>query len=217
SVTILGSEVMSTRIDRGTTVNSKLAQDKDKLDRWDEFTGSGLMALRTMPNDSTRHTPAMLLYGQEIRTPSIWPAPRQDYIEGELNVEVARHVETIKKVIHTLRKDAKDRSLQERKRHKKYYDRFVHPRKKFAVGEQVLMKDQHPQSKFHPKWLGPMTVTKATDYGVYYLAGPNSRKIQGAVNGDVLIPYYQHSRMIPDVQVKRAEQQFRAWIERTED
>ncbi|KAG2210719.1 hypothetical protein INT45_010824 [Circinella minor] len=104
---------------------SKLAQDKERVDQWDELTGSALMALRTMRNDAMKYMPAMLLYGQEIRT----------------------------------------------------------PRKRFAVGEQVLMKDQTPSSKFHPKWLGPMTVTKVTDYGVYYLAGLNSRKLQPTRGG----------------------------------
>lgn len=201
-----------------TLVNTiaKLAQDEDKLDRWDEFVGPALMAIRTMPSDATGYTPAYLLYGREMRTPATWPPPRQDFVLGEEYLYIAERAEHIKRALETIREDARNKAEMEKQRNKKRYDQTVLDREKFAVGEQVLMKDQTPPSKFHARWLGPLTVTGITDYGVYYLTGPGGRKIRGAVNGDMLIPYRHHKRLIPDIQVRRAEHQFQAWLERQE-
>jgi len=51
------------------------------------------------------------------------------------------------------------------------------------------MKDQYPENKFADKWIGPMTVVRINGSGTYHLAGPNSRRLDGAVNGDQLIPF----------------------------
>ncbi|KAG0182566.1 hypothetical protein DFQ28_001965, partial [Apophysomyces sp. BC1034] len=68
---------------------AKIVRDKDKRDVWDECLAAAVLAVRMMPNEATRHTPAMLLYGYELRTLAMWPAPRQDFVIGELKDEVA--------------------------------------------------------------------------------------------------------------------------------
>ncbi|CDS11837.1 hypothetical protein LRAMOSA11481 [Lichtheimia ramosa] len=196
---------------------AKLAQDEDKVAEWDQFVEAALMAIRTMPNDATGYTPAYLLYGREMRTPSTWPAPRFDYVEGELVNEVARRTVDIQKLCDDIRVKARERSKQQQVKNKKRYDQQVKTRRRYAVGEQVLLKDQTPTSKFEARWLGPMTVTRVTDYGVYYLAGPDTRKIKYGVHSDQLLPYYQRKGMVPDVQVQQARRQFQAWIQRTTD
>lgn len=202
-----------------TLVNtiSKLALDEDRTTEWDEFVAPALMALKTMPNESTGYTPAKLLYGKEIRTPANWPAPRQDFVLGEETEAVVQRVLEINDLLVKLREHARDRAMREKERQKEIYDKTVHVRKRFAIGERVLMRDPTPSSKFHARWLGPMVVTRLSPYGVYELEGPNRTKLRGAVNGDHLIPYTQHKKLIPDVQVRRAEQQFEAWVERRQD
>lgn len=202
-----------------TLVNtiSKLALDKEGTADWDEFVTPALMALRTMPNDGTGYTPAMLLYGKEMRTPANWPVPRRDFVLGEETEAIVQRVVDINDLLLKLRDDARSKAQREKERHKKLYDKTVEKRKRFNVGEKVLMRDPILPSKFHARWLGPMTVTRAMRNGVYELIGPNQRRLQGGVNGDHLIPYMQHKKLIPDVQVKRAEQQFQAWVERFEE
>ncbi|KAJ8652004.1 hypothetical protein O0I10_012401 [Lichtheimia ornata] len=202
-----------------TLVNTiaKLALDEDKMGEWDEFVTPALMAIRTMPNESTGYTPAKLLYGKEMRTPANWPMPRQDFVLGEETEAVVERVVAINDLLVQLRDDARNKAMREKERQKQLYDKTVHIRRRFAIGEKVLMRDPTPQSKFHARWLGPMVVTRSTPHGVYELAGPNRTKLKGAVNGDHLIPYIQHKKMVPDIQVRRAEQQFQAWIERIQD
>ncbi|KAJ8652129.1 hypothetical protein O0I10_012235 [Lichtheimia ornata] len=199
-----------------TLVNtiSKLALDKEGTADWDEYLTPALMAIRTMPNDGTGYTPAMLLFGKEMRTPANWPAPKQDFVLGEEDEAIAQRVVAISELLSKLREDARSKAQKEKERHKKIYDKTVQIRNGFIVGEKVLMRDPTPPSKFHARWLGPMTVVRVMRNGVYQLVGPNQRRLQGGVNGDHLIPYVQHKRLIPDVQVKRAEQQFQAWMER---
>lgn len=195
---------------------AKIIRDKDAENRWDEYVGAALLAIRTMPNESTKYSPAMLLFGYEMRTPSTWPAPQRDYIEGEIIEEVERRTRIIQYLTSTLHAKAKETAEKEKKRQKQRYDQDVHLRRRFKLGEQVLMKDSAPVGKFSDRWIGPLTVTRVNDSGTYHLQGPDMRRLQGAVNGDKLVPYYQHKRMIPDVQVQQAAQRFEAWIDRHE-
>ena len=94
------------------------------------------------------------------------------------------------------------------------YDQRVALRKPFKVGEQVLMRDKIPQGKFGDKWLGPMVIVGVGKNGTYYLEGPNARRLTAAVNGDNLKAFIENRTMIPDVQVKRAMNQYQAWIDR---
>lgn len=177
---------------------------------------AALLAIRTMPNESTKHSPAMLLFGYEMRTPSTWPSPQQDYVEGEIIEEVERRTRIIQYLRSTLHVKARETADLEKKRHKQRYDQAVHIRRRFKLGEQVLMKDNVPAGKFADRWIGPLTVTRVNESGTYHLRGPDMKRLQGAVNGDKLIPYHQHKTMIPDVQIQRAAQRFQAWINRYE-
>lgn len=198
-----------------TQTIAKIARDDDKTDRWDEYVDMALLAIRTMPNESTRFSPSMLLFGYELHTPATWPAPRIDYVEGEIEVEIAQRTQVIKHLSDTSREQARMRVKERQARDKRRYDQLVAPRKRFRVGEQVLMRDKAPVGKFSDRWIGPLVVTKVNSLGTYHLAGPSSRKLDGAVHGDMLVPYYQRKNMVPDVQVQRAAQKFQAWISRS--
>lgn len=194
---------------------AKLARDRNSSSRWDEFVNAALLAIRTMPNESTKFSPAMLLYGYELRTPAIWPAPRRDYVEGEIEREVTSRLKAIQHMTDTSRQEAREHVEQQQKRDKRRYDQFVAPRRRFGIGEQVLMRDQHPESKFSDRWLGPYTVTRVNKHGTYLLAGPSSRRIQHAVHDDMLISYHRRASFVPDLPVQRAHEQLNSWINRT--
>jgi len=52
---------------------SKIVRDKDDKHNWDKYLTAALLAIRNTRNDTTNFSPAMLLYGVEMRTPSTWP------------------------------------------------------------------------------------------------------------------------------------------------
>lgn len=203
----------------GTLVQalSKICRDENKdVKDWDLKLPAALMALRTMKNEATNYSPGKLLYGYDIRTPGNWAAPREDYEEGNYAGEINRRIKEIDTYLEAYRQKAREDSNEAKKKMKKRYDETVKFRKLFKVGEQVLMKDQYPENKFADRWIGPMTVTRVNQSGTYHLVGPNSRRLEGAVNGDQLIPYHLKNKMVPDVQQKRKEGLFMAWLERKE-
>lgn len=69
---------------KGTIVQvlAKLANQDGNVAEWDRYLEPALLAIRTMPNESTGHTAARLLYGFDLRTPAIWPSPQRDFVEG---------------------------------------------------------------------------------------------------------------------------------------
>jgi len=203
----------------GTLVQalSKIVRDDcPDVKNWDKKVSAVLMALRTMKSEGTGFTPGKLLFGYDIRTPGNWSAPRIDYVEGEYSYEIDRRIEEIDAAVKEYRIKAREVSNEGKKRMKTRYDETVKFRKQYRVGEQVLMKDQYPENKFADKWIGPMTVVRVNGSGTYHLSGPNSKRLEGAVNGDQLIPFASRKSMIPDVQTKRLEDLFSSWLERKE-
>lgn len=197
-----------------TAALAKIARDHEDIHQWDKYVSSALLAARTMVNESTRFSPAMLLYGYELRTPAIWPAPREDFVEGELHLEVASRIKVIQHLVDQARVEARERTKEQQRKAKMRYDAQVHEKPRFIAGDMVLMRDQRPAGKLDDKWIGPMTVIKANSGGTYYLHGPNKQRLKGAVHGDNLVPWVSRTSMIPDVMVQKADQQFRAWIAR---
>jgi hypothetical protein len=67
--------------------------------------------------------------------------------------------------------------------------------KQFEWGDLVLLRDHYPSYKLDNKWVGPLTVTRVNHSGTYYLTGPFSRRLEGAVNGDQLRLWFMRSSM----------------------
>ncbi|KAJ8651377.1 hypothetical protein O0I10_011871 [Lichtheimia ornata] len=197
-----------------TSALAKIARDHEDIHQWDKYVTSALLAARTMVNESTKYSPAVLLYGYELRTPAIWPAPREDFVEGELHLEVASRIKVIQHLVDQARIEARERTKEQQRKAKMRYDAQVHERPRFIAGDMVLMRDQRPAGKLDDKWIGPMTIVKANAGGTYYLHGPNKQRLKGAVHGDNLVPWVARTSMIPDVMIQKADQQFRAWVAR---
>jgi hypothetical protein len=115
--------------------------------------------------------------------------------------------ETLVKCISKLQIDRKDllekariTSDDRKAKNKINYDGKVFFPQKFEVGDRVLLKEMILQEKLADTWIGPFTVIKCNQNGTVHLVGKNSRKIQGAINGDRLKPFREHRNMIPEVQ-----------------
>lgn len=194
---------------------AKLRLDEDNKEDWDEYVNKALFCLRTMVNESTKYTPAMLLYGYELRTPANWSAPRYDYVEGEIEEEVSRRTKAITNVIQQIREEAIKNSDNKKLKMKERYDKQItHEARKFQIGDRVLMKNHVPGHKFDFKWIGPYDVVAVNKNFTYHLRGPNSRKLDGAVNGNYLLPFRESQRMVPTLKEKRKIDAASEWMER---
>lgn len=199
-------------------LNNTLVQTMAKLRRdegakpWDMYISSALLVIRTMVNEATGYTPSMLLYGYEMRTPSTWVPPRYDYVVGKVQEEISRRVKEIDNWLVEVRALAVANTEAKKKVRKVRYDNSVVPRIGFKVGEKVLMKDHYPSEKFADKFIGPLEVVKVNAAtNTYYLVGPHSIRLKDAVHGDILVPFKESKRMVPDVQVQRAMILFQSW------
>lgn len=193
---------------------AKLKNDDSTPKSWNSYINEALFSIRTMINESTGYTPAMLLYGYELRTPANWSAPRYDYIEGEIHMEVKRRALKINEYIVKLRQEAVDSSIRKKEKMKERYDQEVTEARRFEVGDLVLMKDHAPKNKFSYKWLGPFEIIKVNKNYTYHLVGPNARRIEEAINGHYLLPFNMSKRFIPDVQYKSKINGVEAWLEK---
>lgn len=194
-------------------VLSKMCQDRDMMDRWDECLTSAILAIRSTPNDATGYSPAMLLYGHDIRTPATWPEPREDFIEGQLADEVVSRIKVIDSIMQQHRELSRQRTHKKQQARKERYDMKV-VRKRFEIGDQVLMLDKYKPHKLANRWIGPMIVTRINQHGTYWLQGPGGKRLEGAVNGDMLKSWKSRDKLIPDVIAQRADRQLQAYIER---
>lgn len=191
---------------------SKIVRDRGEKSDWDDSLAAAVLAVRTMPNEATRFSPSMLLYGYEMRTPATWPAPRRDYIEGRLEEEVLSRIRVITGIEEEQRVLAKARTAERQAQRKQRYDVAVYP-ERHEVGEEVLLLDPAKTTKFSDTWLGPYTVVKVNHNGTYWLAGPRGRRLDGAVNGDRLRRYQSRGTLVPAVGRGRWSDDTRSWIE----
>ncbi|KAG2190951.1 hypothetical protein INT47_009223 [Mucor saturninus] len=195
-------------------VLAKITRDAEAQERWDEYIKPALLAIRTTPNDTTRLTPAKLLFGYDMRTPATWNPPTKRFIGNQYQEDITRRTKVIKDLTSNLYKEAQRLSRTRQEKDKLRYDRNVRKPKRFCIGEQVLMRDHVPPSKLADRWLGPMTVTRVYNNGTYQLTGPNYRRLQKAINGDNLIPFAIHYSLVPIKENQLMSTQFQAWLQR---
>lgn len=196
------------------SILAKIARDQENTAQWDKYVDSALMVVRSTKNASTGYSPSYLMFGYEMRTPSVWVAPRFDFVIGEEEEEIKDRVMQVEKKLVEIREIARARSDERKKKAKQRYDGRVVFKRKFDIGESVLLKDVVSKGKFADKWIGPFTVLKVNTNGTYHLTGANSLKLKHAVNGDLLKVYNERdvSRMVPEVGVAAANEKFQSWV-----
>jgi hypothetical protein len=192
---------------------AKLARDKGNIYSWDKHVQSALLVMRTMINESTKFSPSQLLYGYQLSTPATWQTPIIDYVEGEIENDIADRTRLVTIELKAIRKQARTNSDNAKQKSAINYNKTVHEGVTFQVGDKVLLKDFNPKTKFSDKWIGIFTIIKCNRNKTYYLEGPKAAKIKNAVNGDSLKYFWETKNMIPDVSVTRAQQQFQAWVQ----
>ncbi|KAG1125660.1 hypothetical protein G6F42_008510 [Rhizopus arrhizus] len=196
---------------------AKLMRDESLQKPWDQYITAALMSIRTMVNEATGFSPGMLLFGYDIRTPSTWVPPTYDINSATKRIEdvVAIRAKEIENWLAEARSTARNNSDDKKKARKAIYDKRVVPRKPFKINDKVLMKDHYPSNKFADLYIGPLIVVKHNPgTNTYYLIGPNSRRVEHAVHGDILLPFKERLNMVPASQVTRSMNTFQSWLEK---
>lgn len=191
---------------------AKLARDRNDVAEWDNYLDQALLALRTLENASTGHSPSKLLYGYQMVTPELWSNPLNLHTTNNEEFNLAARVQFITENLATIRVEAKEKSERAKSKQAERYNKSVKTLRMYEPGEQVLLKENVPKGKFGDKWSGPYVVLRRQGVDNYYLEGPRRARVKTAVNGDSLKPYIERKTMEPDITVKKADEYFRTWV-----
>ena len=194
---------------------AKICRENEDRYEWDRYINKALLVLRSVKNESTGYSPALLLYGYEMATPATWAAPLLGFAEGEYENAVVDRVKLVEEKLEAIRQDARSVSDEQKQKAKIAYDKTVTETKGFKLGDEVLLRDMTPSHKLADRWLGPFVIIKLNRNGTYYLQGKTNKvKLKAAVNGDMLTSFHAASKnLIPEISA--SHQVFRSWVSKT--
>ncbi|XP_056900058.1 uncharacterized protein LOC130531902 [Takifugu flavidus] len=143
------------------TVATQLAILTSRRQRdWDQHLPLVLWAYRTAVQESTKCTPAVLMFGHELRTPVdlVFGSPPEPELEGAPGLDYLHSLRERLQLVHEMtRKALSDAGL----RQKWAYDSRCRGQD-FAPGEQVWVYSPERKKGLSPKlmgqWVGPCTV-----------------------------------------------------------
>ena len=138
---------------------------------WDQLINLLLFALRETPNESTKYSPAQLVFGRKLRglmavAREIWE--RGDPMEGRLKMSTLKYLEKLNQDIETALQAASDNVKEAQARMKANYDRAVTVRE-LAPNEQALILLPTEASKLTSAWRGPYQVLRRCENNNYEL------------------------------------------------
>lgn len=159
---------------------------------WDEHLAFVLWSYRTAVHESTGCTPALLMFGRELRTPVdlVFGAPPEPEIEGGNSMEYARRLRGRLRVVHDLARAAQGEAAAKQKR---AYDTRSN-RKDFVAGDQVWVHCPVRKKGLSPKlcshWQGPCEVLHKVSDVVYKVRMCGRRHRMVVLHRDRLAPYH---------------------------
>ncbi|OMH82940.1 hypothetical protein AX774_g3565 [Zancudomyces culisetae] len=146
-----------------------------------------------MRNRTTSYSPAELLYGVRLLTPTIWNPPAEP---SDIELAIKERIEFIKTDIPEMRSAGYANSIASKEKEKETYDKGVREMY-FKEGDIVLKLTEQPQPKLEQIWEGPYHVQRRLRLGAYVIA--DSEGNRDIVNGDMLKLYSQKQYMLPEV------------------
>jgi hypothetical protein len=157
--------------------------------------------MRTLVNEATRFSPARLLYGFELTTPTQWKPALDKDLDEPNEITLRTQVEAMDVNLEQLREQATINSARDQARQRIRYDTLVRPRT-FAAGDLVLLRIDAPTAmtqtaKFSQTFEGPYTVVRPLINGAYLIQDDNGAK--DSVHVDRLRPFTAHTYMVPEL------------------
>jgi transposase InsO family protein len=191
------------RVERMHRTMKMLLAKMTREDRttWPSQIWKALLAMRTLVNEATRFSPARLLYGFELTTPTQWKPALDRNLDEPNEVTLKAQVEAMDVSLEQLREQATINSTRDQARQRIRYDILVRPRT-FAAGDLVLLRIDAPTAmtqtaKFSQTFEGPYTVVRPLVNGAYLIQDDNGAK--DSVHVDRLRPFTAHTYMVPEL------------------
>ena len=161
---------------------------------WETKIPFALFALRTVTHESTGFSPAELVYGSNLRSPSTllyekWLEPPEE----ENNV--------VKYVFELLNRLKRSRELAElkmeetRDKRKKWYDRNAIKRE-FHEGDSVLVLAVNQPHKLAPQWKGPGRIEKKLSETNYVVSFEGNQEKNKVYHINMLKPYHKRPELL---------------------
>uniref|UniRef100_A0A674P0I3 Gypsy retrotransposon integrase-like protein 1 n=1 Tax=Takifugu rubripes TaxID=31033 RepID=A0A674P0I3_TAKRU len=157
---------------------------------WDQHLPLVLWAYRTAVQESTKCTPAVLMFGHELRTPVdlVFGSPPEPELEGAPGLDYLHSLRKRLQLVHEMtRKALSDAGL----RQKRAYDSRCRGQD-FAPGEQVWVDSPERKKGLSPKlmgqWVGPCTVLERLSDVVYRVRLVKRNRVV-VLHRDRLAPY----------------------------
>lgn len=124
---------------------------------WDEVLPYALMAYRSAPHSLTGYSPYMLLFGREMRLPTLDNLSETNQLDESVQFEL----EVLQDKLNQVRTQAIQNSEKHKQKYKEHYDkkqRF----KAYTIGDFVYLHDptskRGPRRKFAKTWKGPFEI-----------------------------------------------------------
>ena len=159
---------------------------------WDKYLSAVAFAIRTSPNDTTGYSPALLTFGEELRSPfAMHPEPSVDVVSPSSE----EYADLLRTRISEAVSSAQQNCADARKRYQKYYNRGRLP-PPFSIGDEVLRKT-HVLSdaakgvarSLAASFEGPFILHKKISENVYVLSDQEGNNV-GVCNVDQLKLYH---------------------------
>ncbi|OMJ17839.1 Retrovirus-related Pol polyprotein from transposon [Smittium culicis] len=170
------------------------------IQNWDIYLWRTLLALRTSVHRSIGKSPAEILYGLCLLTPSVWENKPIDIYEGTCDF-IAERNRFISEVLPTYRTAAYNMGVKAKNIESGYYNKKIKPRF-FVVGDYVLKSLAEPYSPLSDRNVGPFEVTAIKGDGVYEITDTEGNS--DYVHADRLRKYTPTQGNIPVVHTGRA-------------
>ncbi|GBM51196.1 Retrovirus-related Pol polyprotein from transposon 17.6 [Araneus ventricosus] len=161
---------------------------------WEKNLPATLLALRTVTHESTGFSPAELVHGKNLRTPEVllyehWVNPQ----ESESSV-----TEYVFELINRMRRCqdlAVERMTEAQVKRKVWYDKNA-VRRKFQVGDQVLVLATSKQNKLAVQWTGPGVIESQLSDTNYIVKMTNKNDKTQIYHVNLLKPYHQRPESV---------------------
>ena len=133
------------------------------LKDWDLFLPTVQLAMNAKPNDSTKTSPASLLFGMNVNDFSNFDKANSKLLTTHQLLERARHLQDV------LRPEVQSIFRRKQRSRTTAVNAKLRQTKPLPTGSLVMLKDPTRSSKHEPYWLGPYRVIQQKKGGTYVL------------------------------------------------
>lgn len=161
---------------------------------WERILPSALLAIRTVTHESTGFTPAELVHGRNLRTPS--ELLYDHWVDTQTPESLV--TEYVFDLINRMKRCqdlAIERMIEVQGKRKSWYDKNT-VKRKFNIGDQVLVLATSKPNKLSVQWVGPGVVESQISDTNYVVRMSEKKDKTQIYHVNLLKPYHQRPEHI---------------------